>query len=119
MFDHVSEAPKVPGLVRISPLSGDLRSFGGVVKRGQNSIKISMHLNFGPWSPVEFEAFIKKNWTGLLWNQLNCFRNEISRIFLFEQFYVWPLLAVLKGHIGLVLDGEGRWRAIIGWKKLK
>ena len=64
-FDHVSEAPKVPGLVRISPISGDLRSFGEVVKRGQNSIKIGMNLNFGPRSPVEFEAFIQKNWTGL------------------------------------------------------
>ena len=57
-FDHVSEAPKVPGLVRISPISGDLQSF--VVKHGQNSIKIGMHLNFGPRFPLEFEAFFQK-----------------------------------------------------------
>ena len=56
----VSEAPKVPGLVRISPISGDLQSFEDVVKRGQNSIKIGMHLNFGPRFPVEFEAFFQK-----------------------------------------------------------
>ena len=59
-FDYVSKAPKVPSLVRISPLSGDLQSFGDVVKRGQNSIKIGIHLNFCPRSPVEFEAFIQK-----------------------------------------------------------
>ena len=46
--------------LKSSPISGDLRSFGDVVKRGQNSIKIGMHLNFGPRSPVEFEAFIQK-----------------------------------------------------------
>ena len=59
-FDLVSEAPRVPGLVNIRPISGDFQSFGDVVKRGQNSIEIGMHLNFGPWTPVEFEAFIQK-----------------------------------------------------------
>ena len=34
-------------MVRISPISGDLRSFGDLVKRGQNSIKIGIHLNYG------------------------------------------------------------------------
>ena len=56
--DHVSEAPKVPGLFRISPISW---TFGDVVKLGQNLIKIGMHLNFGPRLRVEFEAFIQKN----------------------------------------------------------
>ena len=56
MFDHVSEAPKVPGLFRTSHIPWDLQSFGDVVKHGQNSIKIGMHLNFDPRFPVEFEA---------------------------------------------------------------
>ena len=60
MFDHVSEAPKVPGLFRTSHIPGDLQSFGDVVKCGQNLIKIGMYLNFGPRLPVEFEAFIQK-----------------------------------------------------------
>ena len=93
----------------------NLQSIGDVVKLGQSSIKIGVHLNFGPRSPVEFEAFIKKNWTGLLWNQLNCFRNEISRIFWLEQFFLIKVHKLTcKGQVGLGLDGKGRWRANTG-----
>ena len=31
-----------------------------------NLMKIGMHSLFGPITPVDFEAFFKKNWTGLI-----------------------------------------------------
>ena len=62
MFDHVSEVPKVLGLVRISPISGDLQSFGDVVKCVQNSIKIGMHLYYllAQGHPCSSRHFAKK-----------------------------------------------------------
>ena len=44
----------------------DPQSFGHVFKRCLNSIKIGMHSPFGLRFPIEFEAFFKKNWTGLV-----------------------------------------------------
>ena len=34
----------------------------------------------------------------LYYSNFKSFSNKISRIFLFEQLYVWPLLAILKGQ---------------------
>ena len=58
-----SKAPQI-GLILTS--IWELRSSGGVVKRGPRRLKIGVQSRFGPNSTVEFEAvFRKKFWGGL------------------------------------------------------